>query len=99
MGGEIIPAQIWVEQEVGEERALSALAICPLSLSPSFAWPNLSRCLGWLGPFPLVAGHGPNTSTILGTTEPLQSVNWFLYVFHPPTKSFRIIKMVRPLSL
>ena len=34
MGGEIIPAQIWVEQEVGEERALSAFGYPP-HLPPS----------------------------------------------------------------
>ena len=32
------------------------------SLSPSSAWLNLGRHLGWLGTFPLVAGNGPNTS-------------------------------------
>ena len=44
MGGEIIPAQIWVEQEVGEERALSAFGYPP-HLPPSQP-PPPSRATG-----------------------------------------------------
>ena len=42
MGGEIIPAQIWVEQEVGEERALSAFGYEP-HLPPSPPPPQQSH--------------------------------------------------------